>query len=85
MADEQANTTRASAHGSVHVEAGELEGDPLVVWYDHDPGRLGLRVVTGVVDVWLGGTPEEIDAFLTDVRCALTAAVAAHACEAVPA
>lgn len=64
----------AYAHGAVHVNVGELTGHSPTY---HPDGKISICLTGHPLLVYLCGTPEELDEFLTDVRCAVTAAVAA--------
>lgn len=65
----------ARAHGATHIDAAGLDDDALTVWHE---GHLSVRIVAnGPLQIWLGGTVEEIETFLTDVRRVVTAAAAA--------
>lgn len=54
----------ARTHGSVHLEVGTLDG--LIV--THGDGSVSIRVNADAVDVWLGGTPDDLHAFASEIH-----------------
>jgi hypothetical protein len=62
---------------TVHLDA-TVDKDPLVVW--HPGNNLSLRLQDGLldVDVWLNGTPEQLERFVIDLDVEIHEAIRRH-------